>query len=147
MGVSRRSILKTSAAAAVIGAARALLPSGAFAAGAGPEVAGLKLGFIALTDAAPLIIAKEKGLFDKYGLTGVEVLKQASWGATRDNLVLGGEANGIDGAHILTPMPYLISAGKVTQNNVPVPMSIVADRKSTRLNSSHNSESRMPSSA
>ncbi|SSC65511.1 unnamed protein product [Ciceribacter selenitireducens ATCC BAA-1503] len=126
MGISRRSILKTSAAAAVIGAARTLLPSGAFAAGAGPEVAGLKLGFIALTDAAPLIIAKEKGLFDKYGLTGVEVLKQASWGATRDNLVLGGEANGIDGAHILTPMPYLISTGKVTQNNVPVPMSIVA---------------------
>ncbi|MBA3042530.1 MAG: ABC transporter substrate-binding protein [Alphaproteobacteria bacterium] len=126
MGISRRSILKTSAAAAVIGAARALLPSGAFAAGAGPEVTGLKLGFIALTDAAPLIIAKEKGLFDKYGLTEVEILKQASWGATRDNLVLGGEANGIDGAHILTPMPYLISTGKVTQNNVPVPMSIVA---------------------
>lgn len=126
MGFSRRSILKTSAAAAVIGAARTLLPSGAFAAGAGPEVTGLKLGFIALTDAAPLIIAKEKGLFDKYGLTDVEILKQASWGATRDNLVLGGEANGIDGAHILTPMPYLISTGKVTQNNVPVPMSIIA---------------------
>ena len=43
--------------------------------------------------------------------------KQASWGATRDNLVLGSEGNGIDGAHILTPMPYLITAGKVTQNN------------------------------
>jgi nitrate/nitrite transport system substrate-binding protein len=55
-----------------------------------------------------------------------EVLKQASWGATRDNLVLGGEGNGIDGAHILTPMPYLISAGKVTQNNVPTPMYILA---------------------
>ena len=51
-------------------------------------------------------------------MPGVEVQKQASWGATRDNLVLGGEGNGIDGAHILTPMPYLISAGKVTQNNV-----------------------------
>ena len=55
-----------------------------------------------------------------------EVLKQASWGATRDNLVLGSEGNGIDGAHILTPMPYLISAGKVTQNNVPTPMYILA---------------------
>jgi nitrate/nitrite transport system substrate-binding protein len=55
-----------------------------------------------------------------------EVLKQASWGATRDNLVLGGEGNGIDGAHILTPMPYLISAGKVTQNNQPTPMYILA---------------------
>jgi len=33
----------------------------------------------------------------------------------RNNLVLGSEGNGIDGAHILTPMPYLISSGKVTQ--------------------------------
>lgn len=125
-GLSRRNLMKTTAAAALIGAVRSAFPSGAFAASAGPEVTGLKLGFIALTDAAPLVIAKEKGFFDKYGLPDVEVLKQASWGATRDNLVLGGVANGIDGAHILTPMPYLISTGKVTQNNVPVPMSILA---------------------
>ena len=56
----------------------------------------------------------------------VEVMKQASWGATRDNLMLGGEANGIDGAHILTPMPYLMHTGKVTQNKQPLPMAIVA---------------------
>lgn len=124
--ISRRQILKLSSAAALASAARLAFPSGAFAATAGPEASGIKLGFIALTDAAPLIIAKEKGIFEKYGMPDVEVLKQASWGATRDNLVLGGEANGIDGAHILTPMPYLISAGKVTQNNVPVPMSIIA---------------------
>jgi nitrate/nitrite transport system substrate-binding protein len=54
------------------------------------------------------------------------VQKQASWGTTRDNLVLGSEGNGIDGAHILTPMPYLISSGKVTQNNQPTPMYILA---------------------
>ncbi|WP_416797371.1 CmpA/NrtA family ABC transporter substrate-binding protein [Ciceribacter azotifigens] len=125
-GLSRRSLLKTTAATALIGAVRSAFPSGAFAASAGPEVSGVKLGFIALTDAAPLIIAKEKGFFEKCGLPDVEILKQASWGATRDNLVLGGAANGIDGAHILTPMPYLISTGKVTQNNVPVPMSILA---------------------
>ena len=124
--ISRRQILKLSSAAALASAARLAFPSGAFAATAGPEASGIKLGFIALTDAAPLIIAKEKGIFEKYGMPDVEVLKQASWGATRDNLVLGGEANGIDGAHILTPKPYLISAGKVTQNNVPVPMSIIA---------------------
>ena len=40
--------------------------------------------------------------------------------------MLGSEGNGIDGAHILTPMPYLITAGKVTQNNVPTPMYILA---------------------
>jgi nitrate/nitrite transport system substrate-binding protein len=77
-------------------------------------------------DASPLVIAKEKGLFAKYGMPDVEVAKQASWGATRDNIVLGGANNGIDGAHILTPMPYLISTGKVTQNNVPTPVYILA---------------------
>lgn len=44
----------------------------------------------------------------------------------RDNLGLGSAANGIDGAHILTPMPYLITTGKVTQNNLPLPMYILA---------------------
>ena len=90
-----------------------------------PEVTKAKLGFIALTDASPLIIAKEKGFFEKYGMKDVEVLKQASWGTTRDNIVLGSDAGGIDGAHILTPMPYLISEGKVT-NGKKVPMYILA---------------------
>jgi nitrate/nitrite transport system substrate-binding protein len=125
-GLTRRGLLKTTASAALVGALKAAFPSGAFAAAAGPEVTGAKLGFIALTDAAPLIVAKEMGLFEKHGMPDIEVAKQASWGATRDNLVLGGESNGIDGAHILTPMPYLIHAGKVTQNNVPVPMAILA---------------------
>ncbi|ACK68318.1 nitrate transport protein [Rippkaea orientalis PCC 8801] len=89
-----------------------------------PEVTTAKLGFIALTDSTPLIIAKEKGLFDKYGMTGVEVLKQASWPVTRDNLELGSEGGGIDGAHILTPMPYLMTLGKITKQ--PVPMYILA---------------------
>ena len=125
--VTRRSVLRRGAAtAALIGAARLQFPGGAFAQGTGPEVTGTKLGYIALTDAAPLIVAKEKGFFDKYGLPEMSIEKQASWAATRDNLVLGAASNGIDGAHILTPMPYLISAGKVTQNNVPTPMYILA---------------------
>jgi nitrate/nitrite transport system substrate-binding protein len=125
--LSRRAVLKGGATAALLAAAKTALPFGAHVAwAAGPETTSAKLGYIALMDASPLIIAKEKGLFDKYGMTGVEVLKQASWGATRDNIVLGGAANGIDGAHILSPMPYLISTGKVTQNNVPTPMHILA---------------------
>ncbi|WP_430913121.1 CmpA/NrtA family ABC transporter substrate-binding protein [Methylobacterium sp. sgz302541] len=124
---TRRDLLKGAAAAlSLTAASRLALPGGAFAQGAGPEVTGAKLGFIALTDAGPLFVAKEKGIFAKYGMPDVEVLKQASWGTTRDNLVLGSEGNGIDGAHILTPMPYLISAGRVTQNNVPTPMYIMA---------------------
>jgi nitrate/nitrite transport system substrate-binding protein len=96
------------------------------ASGDGPEVTTAKLGFIALTDSAPLIIAKEKGLFDKYGMTGVEVLKQASWPVTRDNLELGSGGGGIDGAHILTPMPYLLTMGLITKTKQPLPMYILA---------------------
>ena len=126
-GLSRRQILKGAAGtAALLAAARLNFPGGAFADGAGPEVKAAKLGFIALSDAGPLFVAKDKGLFAKYGMPDVEVQKQSSWGTTRDNLVLGSEGNGIDGAHILTPMPYLISAGKVTQNNQPTPMYILA---------------------
>lgn len=118
--LDRRSLLAGAASAALAG----FVSRGLHAEGAGPEITKAVLGYIALTDAAPLIVAKEKGLFDKYGMKDVVIAKQASWGATRDNLVLGSEANGIDGAHILTPMPYLITAGRVTQNNIGVPMYI-----------------------
>src|SRR3981189_3805597 len=126
-GFSRRQLLKaTGGTAALLAAPRLNFPAGAFGQGAGPEVKTAKLGFIGLSDAGPLFVAKDKGLFAKHGMPDVEVQKQASWGTTRDNLVLGSEGNGIDGAHILTPMPYLISSGKVTQNNQPTPMYILA---------------------
>ena len=101
-GLSRRSLLKAGAGtAALLGAVNTQFPFGLpMALADGPEVTKATLGFIALTDAAPLFVAKEKGIFAKNGMPDVEVAKQASWGATRDNLVLGGDANGIDGAHI-----------------------------------------------
>ncbi|MBI3507757.1 MAG: ABC transporter substrate-binding protein [Proteobacteria bacterium] len=122
-GVSRRTLLRgTAATAALFAAARAAFPAGAFAQGAGPETKKAVLGYIALTDSAPLIIAKEQGLFAKHGVPDVEISKQASWGATRDNIVLGSEGNGIDGAHILRSFVQLITTGTVTQNNVPTPL-------------------------
>jgi nitrate/nitrite transport system substrate-binding protein len=125
--LSRRRFLKASAStAAVVAAAKASFIGGAHVAwGAGPEVKGTKLGYIALTDASPLVIAKEKGFFDKYGLPEMEVLKQASWGATRDNMALGTKANGIDGAHLLRPKVHLYTTGKVIQNNQPLPMYVL----------------------
>ncbi|MEJ7932855.1 CmpA/NrtA family ABC transporter substrate-binding protein [Sphingobium sp. AN558] len=121
--MQRRKFIKLGGGAATLAAASALLPSGARAAAGVPEVKGAKLGFIALTDAAPLIVARELGLFAKYGMPDVQVVKQASWAATRDNLVLGAGAGGIDGAHILTPMPYFLTLGV---NGKTTPMSILA---------------------
>lgn len=120
---NRRTFLKSSfGVAATAAAARIALPGGAWAATPTPEVTGAKLGYIALTDSAPLIIAVEKGLFAKHGMPDVVVEKQASWGATRDNMALGSANGGIDGGHILRPKVHLYATGKVMQNNQPLPM-------------------------
>jgi nitrate/nitrite transport system substrate-binding protein len=96
------------------------------AAGGDTEVKGATLGFIALTDASPLIIAKEKGFFTKHGMPDVKLMKQTSWAVTRDNLELGSDKGGIDGAHILAPMPLLLTAGKITKSKQPLPMYTLA---------------------
>jgi nitrate/nitrite transport system substrate-binding protein len=120
--LTRRDIL-VGAGAAV---AASLLPAGYVNAADAPETTKAKLGFISLSDCAPLVIAKEKGYFEKYGMKDVEIAKQASWGVTRDNLELGIDGGGIDGAHILSPMPYLLTAGTITKGNKKIPMHILA---------------------
>ena len=130
--ITRRKALFSSLAAAtglVVqfgGVAGLLSASPAQAAPGKPETTSVELGFIALTDAAPLIIAKEKGFFAKQGMTGVELKKQTSWAVTRDNLELGGARGGIDGAHILTPMTYLLTTGAISKSKKPVPMFVLA---------------------
>lgn len=91
-----------------------------------PEVSTARLGFISLTDCAPLVIAKVKGYFAKYGMGDVELVKEPSWTSIRDNLELGGADGGTDGAHILSPMPYLMAEGRITSGGRKVPMYILA---------------------
>ena len=55
----------------------------------------LTLGFIKLTDSAPVIIAKEKGFFEEEGLN-VSVEAQANWKTLMDR-VIDGE---LDGSHM-----------------------------------------------
>ncbi len=77
--------------------------SGAVAAKA---VRKVNLGFIALTDCAPLAIAKELGFFEKRSIDAT-VTKQASWPALRDALQNGQ----IDGAHALFSLPLAVATG------------------------------------
>ncbi|HKT54029.1 MAG TPA: CmpA/NrtA family ABC transporter substrate-binding protein, partial [Caulobacteraceae bacterium] len=70
------------------------------------EKPNLKLGFIALTDCAPLIVAQEKGFFVDEGLD-VVLSREASWANVRDRL----SAGLIDGAHMLGPMAVAQSLG------------------------------------
>ncbi|GAA6749278.1 CmpA/NrtA family ABC transporter substrate-binding protein [Thermus tengchongensis] len=66
----------------------------------------LRIGFIALTDCASVVMARELGLFKKYGVD-VEVVKEASWATTRDHL-LSGE---IVAAHTLFGLPFSVYTG------------------------------------
>jgi len=70
------------------------------------EKTTLTLGFIPLTDCAPLVIAKEHGLFEKYGLD-VTLSKETSWANIRDKVALGI----LDGAQMLAPMPLAMTLG------------------------------------
>lgn len=74
--------------------------------GEGLEKTRLTLGFIPLTDCAPLVIAKEKGWFERYGLD-VELSKETSWANVRDKVAIGI----LDGAQMLAPMPIAASLG------------------------------------
>ncbi|MGQ9365746.1 CmpA/NrtA family ABC transporter substrate-binding protein [Azospirillum sp. ST 5-10] len=107
--------LPQAALSAVCGAACALLPLGGVA-GAAPldlEKEELKLGFIKLTDMAPLAIAYEKGFFEDEGLY-VTLEPQANWKVLLDR-VISGE---LDGAHMLAGQPLGATIGFGTQAHV-----------------------------
>lgn len=97
----------------------------AIAPGQEPEVTTAKLGYVPIVEAAPLIIAKEKGFFAKHGMTDIQVEKQANWGAARDNVKIGSKGGGIDGGQWQMPMPYLITEGLIT-DGTKVPMYVLA---------------------
>lgn len=70
------------------------------------EKNSIQLGFIPLTDCAPLVIGKEKGFFEKYGLD-VHLSKETSWANIRDKVAIGI----LDGAQMLAPMPIAMTLG------------------------------------
>ena len=66
----------------------------------------VRLAFLPLTDAAPLVVAKERGYFERHGVD-VELQRQASWASVRDLL----QTRRVDGAQLLATMPLALSAG------------------------------------
>ena len=85
----------------------------------GLEKADIKLGFIKLTDMAPLAIAKEKGFFAEEGLN-VTLEPQANWKVLLDGVV-GGQ---LDGAHMLAGQPIAAAAGIGAKAKLIAPLSL-----------------------
>jgi nitrate/nitrite transport system substrate-binding protein len=81
-----------------------------------PEKKDLKVGFIAITCATPLIMADPLGFYREQGLN-VALIKTAGWALIRDKM-LNKEH---DASHFLSPMPLAISLGL---GSTQVPMSI-----------------------
>jgi ABC-type nitrate/sulfonate/bicarbonate transport system substrate-binding protein len=66
----------------------------------------LQIGFVPLTDCAPLVMAQELGLFRKYGLR-VKLHRELGWATIRDKVIHGE----LDAAHALAAMPVAATVG------------------------------------
>ena len=70
------------------------------------SLTSLRLGYVPLTDAAPLIVAAELGFAAEEGLS-LDLIRLQSWAQSRDMLGMGG----IDAAHMLVPLPIAQALG------------------------------------
>ena len=106
----RRRFLKAVGRGTAMAAISSVLPVAslqAMAAEKGPlEKKDLKIGFIPITCATPLIMAHPLGFYSKQGLN-VEVTKTAGWALIRDKMM----NKEYDATHFLSPMPLAISMG------------------------------------
>ena len=81
-----------------------------------PETEDLTLGFIKLTDMAPLAIAYEKGYFEDEGLF-VTLEAQANWKVLLDGVIDGN----LHGAHMLAGQPLAATIGFGTKAHIVTP--------------------------
>ena len=69
----------------------------------------LTLGFVPLTDAAPLLVAQARGFFAAEGLE-VTLSREVSWATIRDKVAVGA----LDGAHMLAPLAIAATLSATT---------------------------------
>jgi nitrate/nitrite transport system substrate-binding protein len=114
---ARRAFLKSVGASTALAAISQFFPlataTEVFAQGGTIEKKDLKVGFIPITCATPIIMAKPMGFYEKHGLN-VDVIKTAGWAVIRDKTI----NKEYDAAHMLSPMPIAISLG-VGSNAIP----------------------------
>ena len=92
------------------------------------EKVHLEIGYIPLTQAAPLIIAKEKGFFAKYGLE-VNLNSETSW---KD--VAKGVATGrLDAAQMVAGMPLALTLGAGGKNPVSMVTAMTLSRNGSAI--------------
>nr|WP_290223947.1 nitrate ABC transporter ATP-binding protein [Trichocoleus desertorum] len=95
----------------------------------GLEKVNLDIGFIPLTDCAPLVVAKEKGFFKKHGLDEVNLVRESSW-----KTIAEGIANRrLDAAQMVAGMPLSMTIGVGGNAPTPVVTALVLDRNGNAI--------------
>jgi nitrate/nitrite transport system ATP-binding protein len=84
--------------------------------GNGLEKVNLELGFVPLTDCAPLIVAQEKGFFAKHGLTQVNLNRESSWQTIAEGISSGR----LDASQMVAGMPLAMTLGMGGRPSVPI---------------------------
>ena len=97
--------------------------------GNGLEKINLNLGFIALSDCAPLVIAKEKGFFQKHGLEQVNLVREPSWQAIADGI----RERRLDGAQMVAGMPLALTLGMGGKTPLPMITAMVMSRNGNAI--------------
>jgi ABC-type nitrate/sulfonate/bicarbonate transport system ATPase subunit len=105
MRISRRGFLEVTGAGVLLAGVPAGWAGAAYASDA-PETPKIRIGIIALTDCASIVMAHELGLFRKHGLEST-ISKEASWAVIRDRLTVGDN----QATHMLLGMPYAATMG------------------------------------
>ncbi|MBI4779907.1 MAG: ABC transporter substrate-binding protein [Oscillatoriophycideae cyanobacterium NC_groundwater_1537_Pr4_S-0.65um_50_18] len=95
----------------------------------GLEKVNLNLGFIPLTDCAPLIIAKEKGFFEKHGLEQVTLSREPSWKA----IIEGIASDRLDAAQMVAGMPLALTLGAGGAAPMPTITAMVMSRNGNAI--------------
>lgn len=95
----------------------------------GLEKVNLEIGFIPLTDCAPLVVAKEKGFFEKYGLDEVTLCREPSWKAISEGIA----ARRLDAAQMVGGMPLAMTLGSGGKAPLPVVTALVMSRNGNAI--------------
>ncbi len=107
---TRRAFVQAVGASTALAAISALFPiaaaTQAFAESGPLEKQSLKIGFLPITCATPIIMGSALGFYAKQGLD-VELIKTAGWAVVRDKTI----NKEYDAAHMLAPMPIALSLG------------------------------------
>ncbi len=101
----------------------------AIIAGNGLEKVNLDLGFIPLSDCAPLVVAKEKGLFERHGLTQVNLSREPSWNA----IAAGLREQRLDGAQVVAGLPLAMTLGYNGKSPIPIVTALTLSRNGNAI--------------